>query len=296
LKAGASVAPKIVKNFEYFEPKTIDEASALLIEYGDKAKLLAGGTDLLPMLKEGKLSPQYIISLENIPGLSGIEYDDGLSVGALTKIREIEKSPIIREKYIALAEGAEVIGSVQIRNLGTIGGNICHASPAADTAPALLAYGAIVKIAGKNGGREIPIEDFYLGPGKTALEDGEIVTEFFLPEQRERSGANYIKLAIRRLMDLAFVSVATSVTLADGVIDDIKIGLGAVAPTPIRATNAEEILHKKAFDNNLLEKAGIVAGEQAQPISDLRSSAEYRSKMVKVLTMRTAQKAIERAG
>jgi len=284
-----------VKNFEYFEPKTIDEASALLTEYGDKAKLLAGGTDLLPLLKEGKLSPQYIISLENIPGLSGIKYDDGLSIGALTKISEIETSPIIREKYIALAEGAEVIGSVQIRNLGTIGGNICHASPSADTAPALLVYGAIVKIAGKNGGREVPIEDFYLGPGETVLEEGEIVTEFFLPEQRACSGANYIKLAIRKLMDLAFVGVATSVTLANGVIDDVKIGLGAVAPTPIRATKAEKILRKKAVDKNLLEKAGVVASEGAKPISDLRASAEYRSKMVKVLTMRAVQKAIERA-
>jgi len=286
-----------MKNFDYLEPKTIEEASSLLIKYGDEAKLLAGGTDLLPVLKEGKTTAQYIISLEKVSNLNGIEYDDesGLSIGALTKIREIEKSDIICEKYVALAEAAEVIGSVQIRNLSTIGGNICHASPAADTAPALLAYGAILKIAGKNGGRRIPIEDFYIGPGKTTLEKGEIVTSFILPPKKANSGANYIKLAIRRLMDLAFVGVAASVTMDDSIINDVKIGLGAVAPTPIRATNAEEILRGKAFDKDAIEKAGDAASQEASPISDLRASAEYRSKMVKVLTIRALQKAIERA-
>jgi carbon-monoxide dehydrogenase medium subunit len=285
-----------MKNFEYFEPKTIEEASGLLIEHGDKAKLLAGGTDLLPILKEGEVTAQYIISLEKIANLSGISYDDegGLLIGALTKIRDIEKSDIIREKYVALSEAAGVIGSVQIRNLGTIGGNICHASPAADTAPALLVYGAMVKIAGKNGGRTIPIEDFHIGPGKTALEKGEIVTSFILPPQKSHCGANYIKLAIRRLMDLAFVGVAASVTMDNGMISDVKIGLGAVAPKPIRATNAEEILRGKAFDKDTLEKAGDAASQQASPISDLRASADYRRRMVKVLTMRALQKAIER--
>ena len=282
-----------MKNFEFFEPTTLAEASRLFAQ--EHAQLLAGGTDIVIGMKALTETPQSVISLQNIPGLEGIttEADNSISIGAMTKAREVELSADIQQYHTALAEGAAEIGSIQIRNLATIGGNIAHASPAADTVAGLLVADAQVDIASADGERTVPIDELFTGPGQTVLAPGEIITRFRLPSPA--SGSHYIKHKIREVMDLAFIGVAAAVNLDNGVITDARIGLAAVAPTPIRATEAENLLKGNELTAELLAQAGEAAAAAATPISDLRCSAEHRSEMVDVLTRRTVQEAVERA-
>jgi carbon-monoxide dehydrogenase medium subunit len=282
-----------VKNFEFYEPVTLAEASRLFAQ--EHAQLLAGGTDLVIGMKAYTKTPQSVISLQKIPGLSSIttDADNGITIGAMTKAREVELSEDIQEHHTALAEGASEIGSIQIRNLATIGGNIAHASPAADTVAGLLVADAQVDIAGADGERTVPINELFTGPGQTVLKQGEIITQFRLSSPA--SGSHYIKHKIREVMDLAFIGVASAVNLENGTIIDVRIGLAAVAPTPIRATEAENLLKGKIPTPELLQQAGEAAAAAASPISDLRCSAEHRKEMVDVLTRRTLQHALDRA-
>ncbi len=282
-----------MKNFEYFEPTTLAEASRLFAQ--EHAQLLAGGTDLVIGMKAYTEMPQSVISLQKIPDLDGIttDIDNGITIGAMTKVREVELSEDIQKHHTALAEGASEIGSIQIRNLATIGGNIAHASPAADTVAGLLVADAQVSIASAEGERTVPINELFTGPGQTVLKPGEIITQFHLPSPA--SGSHYIKHKIREVMDLAFIGVASAVNLQNGVIKDTRIGLAAVAPTPIRATEAENLLKGKISTPELLQQAGEAAAAAASPISDLRCSAEHRKEMVDVLTRRTLRYALDRA-
>ena len=282
-----------MRNFEFFEPATLAEASRLFAQ--EHAQLLAGGTDLVIGMKALTEAPQSVISLQKIPGLAGIttESDNSISVGAMTSVRAVELSADIQQHHTALAEGASEIGSIQIRNLATIGGNIAHASPAADTVAGLLVADAQVDIASADGERTVPIDKLFTGPGQTVLAPGEIITRFRLPSPA--SGSHYIKHKIREVMDLAFIGVAASVNLDNGVITDARIGLAAVAPTPIRATEAEDLLKGNELTAELLTQAGEAAAAAASPISDLRCSAEHRSEMIDVLTRRTVQEAVNRA-
>ncbi len=282
-----------MKNFEFFEPTTLAEASHLFAQ--EHAQLLAGGTDLVIGMKAYTETPQSVISLQNIPGLDGVttDSDGSITIGAMTKVRKIELSEDIQKHHTALAEGASEIGSIQIRNLATIGGNIAHASPAADTVAGLLVADAQVDIASAEGERTVPIDELFTGPGQTVLKAGEIITQFHLPTPA--SCSHYIKHKIREVMDLAFIGVASAVNLDNGTITDARIGLAAVAPTPIRATEAENLLKGKEPTDELLQQAGEAAAAAASPISDLRCSAEHRKEMVDVLTRRTLQHALDRA-
>lgn len=281
-----------MKSFEFFEPTTLAEASRLFAQ--EDAQLLAGGTDLVIGMKALTEMPQSVISLQKIAGLTGIARDaGGVSIGAMTKVRDIEVSEEIQNGYTALAEGAAEIGSIQIRNLATLGGNIAHASPAADTVAALLALNAQVDIASADGERSVPINALFTGPGQTVLTAGEIITQFRLPSPA--SGSHYIKHKIREVMDLAFIGVAAAVDMDDGTITSARIGLAAVAPTPIRAPEAEELLAGNSLTDALLAEAGEAAVAACSPISDLRCSAEHRREMVDVLTRRTVQEAVARA-
>ena len=282
-----------MKSFEFFEPTTLAEASRLFAE--EHTQLLAGGTDLVIGMKALTETPESVISLQKIPGLAGVttEADNSISIGAMTKVREVELSGDIQQHHTALAEGAAEIGSIQIRNLATIGGNIAHASPAADTVAGLLVADAQVDIASADSERSVPIDELFTGPGQTVLTPGEIITRFRLSSPA--SGSHYIKHKIREVMDLAFIGVAAAVNLDNGTITDARIGLAAVAPTPIRATEAENLLNGNAPTPELLEQAGEAAAAAASPISDLRCSAEHRREMVDVLTRRTLQHALERA-
>ncbi len=281
-----------MKNFEYFEPTTLAEASRLFAQ--EHAQLLAGGTDLVIGMKAYTEIPQSVISLQKISGLTGITtVGDSITIGAMTKVREVELSEDILQHHTALAEGASEIGSIQIRNLATIGGNIAHASPAADTVAGLLVADAQVDIASADGERTVPINELFTGPGQTVLKPGEIITQFRLPSPA--SGSHYIKHKIREVMDLAFIGVASAVNLQNGIIKEARIGLAAVAPTPIRATEAENLLKGKIPTPELLQQAGEAAASGTSPISDLRCSAEHRKEMVNVLTRRTLQHALASA-
>ncbi len=280
--------------FDYLAPKTIDEALSHLSQYKEKARLIAGGTDLIPQLKrrEGK-APRYIIDLKDIPGLDYINYNsaNGLCIGALATIKAVIDSSVIRDKFGVLCQAAESMASPQVRNRGTIAGNICNAVPSADTAPALLTLDAKLKLVGPRGERIVAIEDFFTGPKQTALKD-EILLEIQVPTPSPKSEGVYLKLSPRRAMDLAMVGVAVLVIPDNGKCKDIRIALGAVAPTPLRAKKAEAVLKRQSFDDNLIEKAAQAAAGEAKPIDDHRASAEYRREMVKVLTRRAIEQAI----
>ena len=282
-----------MNSFEFFEPTTLAEASRLFAE--EHAQLLAGGTDLIIGMKALTETPQSVISLQKISGLAGVTTgaDNSITIGAMTKAREVELSADIQKHHTALAEGAAEIGSIQIRNLATIGGNIAHASPAADTVAGLLVADGQVDIASADGERSVPIDELFTGPGQTVLVPGEIIARFRLSSPT--SGSHYIKHKIREVMDLAFIGVAAAVNLDNGIVTDVRIGLAAVAPTPIRATAAENLLRGNELTAELLEQAGEAAAAAASPISDLRCSAEHRREMVDVLTRRALQEAVARA-
>lgn len=285
----------VLPQFEYLAPKTIGEACNLLLELGSGAKVMAGATDLIPPMRDKAFTAEYLIDIKNIPGLDYLEYDEkeGLKIGALTKLRTIETSPLVKEKNPAVAHAAKVIASTQIRAKGTMAGNICNASPSNDSGPNLLAQGAKILVQGPNSDRVIKIEDFFVGVKKTSLEPGEIVTGIVIPPLGEHEAAAYIKHAVRKAMDLAIIGVAVKIKVEDGICTDAKIALGAVATTPIRAPKAEEALIGRALTDDVIIKASEEAMNSCNPISDIRASAEYRKDMVRVFTKRAIKQAME---
>jgi CO/xanthine dehydrogenase FAD-binding subunit len=281
--------------FDYLEPNTIDEALSLLSQYKGRAKVIAGGTDILPKLKRREIKvPEYIINLKGIPNLDYIKYDEvgGLSLGPLVTIHAVETSPIVQERFGVLFQAAESMASTQVRNRGTIAGNLCNAVPSADTAPALLTLEASLKLTSQKGERIVNVEDFFTGPNETVLTDEEILQEIHVPNLPPRSRGRYLKLTPRRSMDLAIVGVAAVVVAKDGICNDIRIALGAVAPTPTRARRAEDIVRGQKLSDDVIERAAQIAAEECCPISDHRASAEYRCDMVEVLTKRAIRQAI----
>lgn len=275
-----------MKPFSYFSPRTLREAIELLVAHGQEAKIWAGGTDLLVEMKEGILAPQYVIDLKDIPALNQIKPENQyLKIGALATIHEVEIHPSVREYAGMLAQAASLLGSLQIRNKGTIGGNLCHASPAADLASPLLALDARVRMIGKNGERAENLEKFFVGPGITTLKPDEILTEIQVPIPPPGSAGFYLKFSPRKAMDLALVAVATLITLdmTSQICTQARIALGAMAPTPVRVKKSERILEGKRIKRELLQEASDLAAEESRPISDIRGSAWYRKEVVKSL-------------
>ena len=285
----------VLPQFEYLAPKTLSEACNLLLELGSCAKVMAGATDLIPPMRDKVITPEYLIDIKNIPNMDYLEYDEkeGLKIGALTKLRTIETSPLVKEKNPAVAHAAKVVASTQIRAKGTMAGNICNASPSCDTAPILVVSDAKIKVQGPNKDRVIPIGEFFLGVKKTSLEPGEIVTGIVIPPLAENESAAYIKHAVRKAMDLAIIGVAVKIKVENGICTDAKIALGAVATTPIRAPKAEEALIGKELTDDVIIKASEEAMNSCNPISDIRASAEYRKDMVRVFTKRALKQALE---
>jgi carbon-monoxide dehydrogenase medium subunit len=283
-----------MENFEYMEPKSLREAVALLAKFKNKAKILAGGTDLIGALKRGWLKPKYIINLKGIKGLNRIGFTrkEGLKVGALVTWSEILSSQPIARFYPLLREGASVIGCSQIRNMGTIGGNICHASPAADSAPALMVYGAKCHIRKKGRGRIIPIEEIFKGVQKVSLKPDEVLTELHLPLPDPGLRGCYLKFSPRKAMDLPIVGVGVLVRIEKGIFEDVRIALGAVASTPIRARKAEKLLSGKPLKEEWIHRAAKEAAAECKPIDDLRASAEYRRALVQKLTFRAISRSL----
>ena len=284
-------APKV----EYSTPKTMREACLLSSRYKKRAVIAAGGTDLVLDIKHQKIRPGHIINIKGITGKDYIIHDekDGLRIGPLTTIHAIETSPVIREKFAVLAHAAGKLGTWQVRNKATIAGNLCHASPSAETVPALIVLGAEAKVMKAEGERTVLIENFFTGPGQTVLKPGEILTEIRVPNSPPMSSGVYLKHTLRKALDLAIAGVAVIISMDGDVLSDVKIALGAVAPTAIRAKKAEAILRGKKFSNDLLQKAGEIASTECNPIDDVRSSAQYRCKMVNILVVRAVKEALE---
>lgn len=286
-----------MQRFEYLKATTLEQAVSFLAIRRETAKLLAGGTDLIPGLKNETLVPEYLVDIKALPGLDAIRYDEeGLCLGALTTIRAVETSSLIQNSrpFNVLAQAATTLGSVQVRNRATIGGNLCHASPSADMAPALLALGATVHLTGPAGARSASIAEFFTGPGETVAGPDEILTEIRAPKPLSpRTAGAYIKHSPRGAMDLAVVGVAVVVFMSPdhGICAEIRIGLGGVAPTPVRARQAEAVLRGRKLDDALVETASKMAANDCSPISDVRASAEYRRAMVTVLTDRAIRQA-----
>jgi len=282
--------------FEYLEPESVEKVVSLLSKYGSEAKIIAGGTDLVAQMRDKAIKPGYVIDIGCIPGLDYIDYDkkQGLRIGALTSIRALEISAELRQRYPVISQAASQLGSVAIRNIGTIGGNLCNAAPSAETAPALIVLSATAKIVGPDGERVVALDDFFTGPGSTVLQNGELLVEIQVPLVPPNTKGVYLKHSIRSTIDLAIVNVAVVLTLESEyeVCKDIKLVLGAVAPTPMRTRKAEQILRGKKVDETLINETARVASDEVRPISDVRASAEYRKQMVEVLTRRAIREAM----
>lgn len=288
----------MIADFEYFAPKTVEEALSLLSRYKEEAKIIAGGQSMLIIMKQGLITPEYLIDIKGIAALDYIKYDEGkgLRIGALTIHRAIEKSPLIQKHFGVLSEIEQNLATIQTRNWGTIGGNLCHGDPAGDPAPALIALNAKLKLASLERERIIEVEEFSKDYLEVALEPNEMLAEIQVPIQSARTGTAYEKLMVMK-GDMGIVSAAVSITLrpGDGVCENARIALGNAASVPLRARKAERRLIGKVINDALLAEAGEVASTEGDPSSDVHGSAEYRREMVKVFVKRVGRTALGRA-
>jgi carbon-monoxide dehydrogenase medium subunit len=286
-----------VRRFEIALPRTIDDCLKVLSESAGDTKVVAGGTDLVPQMKNGVARPARVVDLSGIAPLRMLESANGggLRVGGAVTARALELDPRVRVSYAALAEAGALVGSVQVRNLATVGGNICNAAPSADLAPPLMALDAEAVIAGRKGQRGVPVASFFTGVRKTVLAPDELLVEFVIPAPGPHSAGTYLRHTPRRELDIAVVGVASQITLANGVCTKARIALAAVAPTPVHATEAEQALTGQTLTPALIERAAELAVSAARPINDQRGSADFRRHLVRVLTRRTLTTAHERA-
>lgn len=286
----------IAEPFHYDAPTSLDEALALLEEYGDEAKILAGGHSLIPMMKLRFSSPSHLVDINGIPGLAYIKEEDGfLKIGAMTREVDLEDSDLITGKYHIFKDATHLIADPQVRNFGTIGGNIAHGDAANDHPAVMIALGAAVEITSKEGKRSVPIDDFFYGFYTTAVQPGEILTEISIPAASGKYGSAYYKME-RKAGDYAAAGVATMVQLdAQGACARVGIGLTNVNPLPMRASRSEEVLLGQQPSEELIERAAQYASEDCNPSEDLRGDEEYKRHLVKVLTRRMLKLAIDRA-
>jgi carbon-monoxide dehydrogenase medium subunit len=287
-----------MKDFEYVAPKTVEETLSLLSQYKEEAKIIAGGQSMLVVMRQGLLAPEYVIDIKNLPGLDYITYDEreGLKIGALTTHRAIEKSPIIQKRFRVLSEMETTLATIQTRNWGTIGGNLCHGDPAGDPALVLIALNANLKLKSLSGERSVAMEKFSKDMLEVDLRPDEMLLEIQVPIPKPRTGTAHEKLMMMH-GDAGIVGAAVSIILSskDGICEDARIAISNVAPTPWRAREAEKRLIGKAINDGLLAEAGRVASEEVEPTSDVHASVEYRKEMVKVFVKRAGRRALARA-
>jgi carbon-monoxide dehydrogenase medium subunit len=286
-----------VKRFDYYAPASLDEALNIARDRGEGGRFLAGGTDLLVQMKEAGLHPPYVVDIRRLAELDGItEREGALRIGAATRMADIAAHPVVAARYGAVAEGAAVVGSVQTRNLATIGGNVCNAAPSADVSPGLVVHDAEALVLGAGGERRLRVEEMWLGPGRNALAPGEICLALELPAAPPRSASVYRRHTPRKEMDIAVVGVAVYLALDDrGAIASARIALGAVAPTIIRAPQAEASLAGQRPGDDTFARAAELAAQEARPIDDVRGTADFRRYLVGVMTHRLLAEAAGRA-
>ena len=285
--------------FDYVRATNLDQVVSVLAENGDQARVLSGGTDLLVALREGRSKATIVIDIKNLPETGELSYtpETGLRLGAAVPCHRIYNDETVALTYPGLIDAAHLIGGVQIQGRASIGGNLCNASPAADSIPALIVHSAVCVVAGPDGRREVPVEDFCTAPGRNILQDGEFLVTLLLPAPQPRFGAAYLRFTPRNEMDIAVVGVGASVVLDESrtVIESARIALGAVAPTPLFVVEAGDALSGQPIGDETIDRAARAAQEAARPITDMRGTAEYRKHLSAVLTRRVLKKAIERA-
>lgn len=283
-------------HFEYLAPGSADELAALLDTHRQRAKIIAGGTDLLVLMKNKMLRPEFLIDVSGVESMSGIAEDNGggVAIGAATKLEVVERSSVIRQHYYALYQAIRAIGSVQIRAMASLGGNSCNASPAADSPPALIALGAKVSLVSRQGRREMDLEAFITGNGQTALQEDEYLERFLLPASRPNSASRFSQLGKRKGMecDLANVAVNLAVDPITGKMEHVAIAMGAVGPRPLRAGEAEKLLQGQEPEESLIQEAARAAAAGTEAIDDFRASADYRREVIRIVTMRTLREAL----
>jgi aerobic carbon-monoxide dehydrogenase medium subunit len=281
--------------FEYRTPRSLKEVHTTLKEYGPDAKLIAGGTALIIMMKQRLVRPSCLISLRSVRGLNGIELKDGgLRIGGLATHRAVESSSLVRRRLPVLAETFHHVATIRVRNMATVGGGLAHADPNQDPPPTLIALGATAKATSPSGSRTIPLDEFFTGYYETVLNPDEIITELFVPKMAANTGAAYLKFLPRTADDYATVSAAAVLTLdkSKKTISDVRIALGSVGSTPIRATAAEAVLRGQPVKAEGFAEAGEKAKEAVDPISDFRGSAGYKKEMAGVFVRRALEKAL----
>lgn len=281
----------------YESPETVDAAVALLGGAPSRTRVLAGGTDLLVQLRSGLIEPDLVVDIKAIPGMRDITAEDGgFRIGAAVAGAELKEHPEVKKLWPGVVEAVDLIGSTQIQGRCTMVGNLCNASPAADTVPAMIAAGATIRVIGPGGQRDVPVEEVVTGPGKTSLDDGEFVTSVFLPARPPRSGDAYLRFIPRTEMDIAVVGAGISVTLDEtGICTAARVGLGAVAATPLLVTDAAAALIGTKIDEQALASLGSAASAACKPIDDKRGTVGYRTKVAAVLAKRAAVIARDRA-
>ncbi len=285
-----------MKEIDYAAPATLAEAAALLARKG--ARALAGGTDIIVQVRENRRDADLLVDLKNVPELNRLSLDarQGLVLGAAVPCYRIAEHPEIRKRYPGLVDAASLIGGVQIQSRASVGGNLCNASPAADSIPALIALAATAVIATPGGStRSVPVEQFCTGPGRNALGPGELLVQLQIPVPAANSGSAYLRFIPRNEMDIAVVGVGVALTLANQACVSARIALGAIAPTPLLVPEAGAALVGRAITETEIDKAAALAQAAARPISDMRGSADYRRHLVGVLVKRALRLALERA-
>ena len=284
--------------FDYTSPQSLDEVLDLLAMHGADARLLAGGTDLMPKMAKGAIIPKIVISLRRIAELRPIAFDpdSGLTIGAMARLAEVLEHPDIRQYYPAISSAAAQTANGQIRNMGTMAGNICNGSPCADSAPTLLALDARVLLARRGATRTVALEDFFIGPSQTVVAPDEILVSIHAPPPRAHQGFAYQNIQARARVDVSAASVGVGVTAEQGRLTDVRIFLGAVGPTPLRAIKAEAAVNGLVANGAVFRDAGEIAASESRPITDIRSTASYRRRVIAVLTRRALAEAANRAG
>ncbi|MFM7150825.1 MAG: FAD binding domain-containing protein, partial [Gemmataceae bacterium] len=286
-----------MKAFEYAAPKTLKEAVGLLAEKGEKARILAGGTDILVQIREGRKEPDWLVDIKHVPEVNALTFapGKGLTIGAAVPCNRLYEHKDIPKHYPGLNDAVSLIGGIQIQNRASIGGNLCNSSPAADSIPALIACEGTCTIDGPKGKREVPVEKFCTGPGKNVLEKGELLVGLHFPAPKPHTGTAYLRFIPRNEMDIAVVGVGVSVTLEGDKCVAARVSVGAVAPTPLLVVEAGAALVGTTLQPADLDRTSQKAQEAAKPISDMRGDAEYRRHLVGVLVRRALQTAITRA-
>ncbi len=282
-----------MRDFIYHAPTSLEEALSLLDQYGEDARPIAGGTAMVNLLKQNLVYADHLVGLGKVPGLRGITRSNGdLRIGALTKHREVERSAEVAEAAPLLREAYSRVATVRIRNMATVGGGLTHADPAQDPPPALMALGARVVLASSGGTRELPIEDLFVDYYETALAPGELLTEVIVPAQPQDAGGVYLKFLPRTEDDYATVAVAALARVENGVCADVRVALGAVAPTPVRATAVEAALEGQPVTADAIRSAAEAVAGQVNPLADFRGSSEYKRDMAVVFTRRALEQAL----